>query len=222
MPAPVSPAIGPEATAVALADASRPFNSNALTAARPATTPAVAVPSSDQTPSPMGAISYKEKTYKCQAGDTFQSISKLVYGSEDYGKALWQFNRDDHDKQIGTAVFSEGRLAPGDTVYLPSTTTVLQQRYGSLIPKQNTASPPAAAPSTYTFTTPNAAPTYPEYKVRGNDERMLTIATQLLGNENRWQEIAKLNPQLAPEQPLPSGSVVRLPAGTIVPPTNVP
>ncbi len=42
-------------------------------------------------------------------------------------------------------------------------------------------------------------------------EMMYRIAEQQLGNGTRWSDIARLNPSFNPAQPIPAGTVLRLP-----------
>lgn len=50
------------------------------------------------------------------------------------------------------------------------------------------------------------------YLVRFDSENFQEIAKKTLGNEDRWREIALLNPTLKAEDPLEKGSVVKVPA----------
>jgi hypothetical protein len=56
------------------------------------------------------------------------------------------------------------------------------------------------------------------YRVPAGGEHLYMIAQRTLGNGSRWTEIYRLNPQLNPEQPIPAGTPVVLPADARVSP----
>jgi hypothetical protein len=169
---------------------------------------------------------YEETEYVCKDTDTFQSISSEKYLSADYAEALKLWNQ--HHYQTSGRLHQEGTLKPGDHIFLPPA-FMLEKRYGSHIPRltpiPTTVAPDGPAAVPVGFTTP-AAPAVPAaplyYKVQGNDERLLAIARQTLNDSNRWTEIARLNPTVNPEQPLPVGTLLLLPPGARVPSENVP
>jgi nucleoid-associated protein YgaU len=60
--------------------------------------------------------------------------------------------------------------------------------------------------------TAQAGPVTRSYKVQARGERLYDIAGRTLGDSNRWSEIYRLNPQVAPEMPVPGGTWLHLPA----------
>jgi MraZ protein len=55
------------------------------------------------------------------------------------------------------------------------------------------------------------------YQVRHTGETLFDIARRTLGSTERWGDLHKLNPHLAPEKGLAAGAIVRLPADACVP-----
>jgi phage tail protein X len=157
---------------------------------------------------------WDEETYRARQGDTFESVSKLKYGSEAYGQALRLFNRN--HPQTGDGVRFDQPLPAGQPVYIPPA-EVLRRRHGNVIPES--AAPRADAGPVEGGT---AAPALKAYRVGGGGESMWKVAERALGNGERWPEIYKLNPGYASERPIPAGTQLKLPADAVVPPENAP
>jgi hypothetical protein len=192
------------------------------------TPPAVAA---DTTPH---VDSYDEEMYRCQpddvaGADPFTVLSKRYYQSDKYARALALYNRS--HPQVGDGIRGDPPVAhAGDAVFIPPL-RILESRYANTIPA-NTA--PAASPPATPNGTP--APAGPRsgsagtagdklYRVRSSGEYMYTVAQRTLpGNADlRWREIWGLNPQpYNPQDPLPVGAVLHLPADAHVPQDNVP
>jgi nucleoid-associated protein YgaU len=154
--------------------------------------------------------SFDEETYICKPGDTFKSISQEKYTSDKYERALLLFNRA--HPQAAEGIRSEPPLLrPGQPVYLPPI-EVLERRYPATIPdmparptSSGAAPPPAASQA-------SPAPVR-SYTVQGKPETFYEIAQKVLGRAERWAAIWEINRQVPdPNQPLPVGTVVRLPA----------
>jgi hypothetical protein len=213
------------------ADTSRPPLGAAATAG---TAPiAVPMPPSASTDTAPHVESYDEEMYRCQADDVvgpdpFAVLSKRYYQSEKYARALALYNRN--HPQVGDGIRSDPPVARvGDAVFIPPL-RILEARYANAIP----ASTPAAAPAAPQGGTP--APTGTQsglanpagerlYRVQSKGEYMYTVAQRTLpGNPDlRWREIWGLNPKpYNPQDPLPVGTVLWLPADAHVPPDNVP
>jgi len=162
---------------------------------------------------PAQVISYTEKQPKIQSGDTFQSLARAYYGNESYAAALEQHNRT-HEE--ATASLKEGRLIPGERVFIPSDKSLLESRYPEKIPSLR-AVPPASPPVSFK---PASVPT--QYRVHGPSEQLFSIALKTLKNGDRWPEIRDLNPTVSAERPVPAEMVLLLPPGASVPAENKP
>jgi hypothetical protein len=165
--------------------------------------------------------SFVVETYRAGPSDTFASISNHYYRSDRYERALLQFNRDHH--LATAAVLRDPPVLTGENVYVPPR-DVLENRYGQLIPGHLAArvagppvvaSAPKVAPPAETPVIPVSAWATPTktrpYRVQGQGERLYDVARHTLGNPNRWAEIYRLNPQLAPENVVPAGTLLQLP-----------
>jgi nucleoid-associated protein YgaU len=175
---------------------------------------------------------FDEETYLCQPGDTFDKISQAHYHTENYAKALLQFNID-HPLANDKVRRNPPVLEPGQAVYIPPT-RILESRYGAFyIPgykpaQQQSAAPGSALPARNDHSA-NASPgvaantsaVYPQYRVQGQGETMREIARATLGSAERWSEIYKLNPDYRPEFRVPGGTALRLPSDARVDPANV-
>lgn len=179
--------------------------------------------------------SYDEEMYPCKAEDSFDSICERFYHAKKYAQALVLFNRD-HPRGADGVCKDPPTLAAGQVVYLPPL-WVLERRYGQAIPDHtplpsaaSLVSPPvpagparnpapAAAGSSGGWTGANAER---QYKVRKDGETFYEIARHTLGNPDRWGEIYRLNPRYEPQNPVPAGTVLRMPAGARVEAGDVP
>jgi hypothetical protein len=102
------------------------------------------VPRAD-TPPPASAKSYSVTRYECQAGDTFQSVSKQYFRREDYATALQAYNRVDSHRCGSPTLSSDGKLKAGDVVYVPML-AALESEYSSYLPRPETAPTSFPAP----------------------------------------------------------------------------
>jgi hypothetical protein len=91
---------------------------------------------------PPVAKSYSVTRYVCQAGDTFASVAKQYYGREDFAAALQAFNRVDSHRCGSPALSNDGKLAPGDAVYVPML-AALESEAAGYLPK------PEATPASF-------------------------------------------------------------------------
>jgi hypothetical protein len=166
-----------------------------------------------EAPANKGAV-YQEKQQMIQDGDTYLTLARNFYGSEDYAVALQRWNMI-HEQASATA--QKGRLVIGEKVYFPSR-EMLERTYPEALP--------AVRPTGAVEMAPQTARPAPEatlqYRVGGQGEPLYAIATKTLKDPTRWSEIARLNPTLNPENPVPANTVLRLPAGATVPAENKP
>jgi hypothetical protein len=157
--------------------------------------------------------------YPVKGGETLEAISKARYGSEKYAKAILAYNRD--FAPMGTLLTAT--LQPGQNILLPSA-DFLEDRYAAAIGAASVApisiNPPIPAPAPPIpmpgagAKTEAAAKTY---RVPAAGQFIFDIAIRTLGDGNRWSEIYRLNPNINPQQPIPGGSELRLPANAKLP-----
>jgi hypothetical protein len=163
------------------------------------------------------------QSYQVRGGETFASVSQHAYGSDRYAAALQMYNRDYGPNRTVTT------LQAGQMVMLPPL-QFLQERYASAIGDARSnitnvsvapvsINPPVPMP----VPMPNTTPTLPTtdatktYRVPAEGQLLYAIALQTMGDGNRWSEIYRLNPNLQPLQPVPGGTMLRLPSNAKVP-----
>lgn len=151
----------------------------------------------------------KQNEYLVESGDNFCAISKKVYGSEKYYRALAALNRD--------RVADPCRMYPGLIVVAPPR-EVLEQQHAALIPKPKVqveakAEKPHAAkkvtalPSGIFLDDKGAVC----YRV-GKGDTISEIAQAYLGRESRKAQIYNLNRESLPDpDKLRLGQELRLP-----------
>jgi nucleoid-associated protein YgaU len=71
---------------------------------------------------------------------------------------------------------------------------------------------PAPLPGTLPATKTPAPGQDKTYQVPKNGETFWEISRKTLGNPNRWSEIARLNPQIKPQFPVPGDTILKMPA----------
>ena len=203
-----------------------------------ATPPAGAPPRADSPPITVppaggsiayGAInpqveSYDEETYLAKQNDTFASISRQHYQSDKYERALLQFNRN-HPRAADSVRQDPPVLREGQPVYIPPL-RVLERQYAAVIP-DHIPLPPPVAPAPVAGQAPvssvgAAGSSQGLYRVRANGEMLWDIATRTLGRGERWSEIYSLNSQFNPQQPIPGGYTLRMPADASIQPQDRP
>jgi nucleoid-associated protein YgaU len=174
---------------------------------------------------PVQKDSWDLEIYQARTGDTYQSIARGYYKSENYGKALMFFNRDYDGQEADTSKRDPAAIVPGQKIYIPPE-RILKRDYSSVIfdqPAGNAAStggpsPTAAAPAG----AGSGTQAEKAYRVRGGGEWFLTIARNTLGNELRWPEIYILNRSFDSAKSIPGGTVLRMPADAKIDPADVP
>jgi nucleoid-associated protein YgaU len=164
---------------------------------------------------PVSAVeSYDEESHVCRANDTPESVSQEYYNTPRYARALVQFNRD-HPKGSEGVKQEPPQLPAGQMLYIPPA-RVLQKNYANAIGESPS---PAAIGNLAPPPMPGSAPQTPSaagvrlYSIhQQNGEMLYQIAQRTLGTGDRWYEIALLNPQFKPEQPVPFGQQLKLPS----------
>lgn len=166
-----------------------------------------------RTPAPTGQFDSQHEPlvqnlgeYVVKPHDNFWRISRKIYGTPRYFKAL-----EHHNSQH---VANPKNMRPGLKILTPSEQQ-LQQSYHDLIPA------PAPVRPTGAMINPPDAPQTPgyfrtqdgekAYRV-GNNESLSSIAHKTLGRSSRWDEIYELNKdRLVDADKLPTATVLRLP-----------
>jgi hypothetical protein len=178
-----------------------------------ASVPPLSIPSATVRGAQPDVVSYTEENYSAGPGDSFQSISRKMYGTDAYARALYLFNRS-HPLADDSLLDSEA-LRAKQTVYIPPA-DILNSRYAHEIPDAPAVGKPAVSVgSTSQRISPAAAPR--SYRVAAGGEKVYDIARNLLGDGNRWVEIQKLNPGWNWEMPLPPGATLQMPADARLP-----
>lgn len=166
--------------------------------------------------------------YQVRPGDdSFQGVSRRVYGSDRYARALQRFNQEHPLAEEGIRR-GAAALQSGQRIFLPPR-EILESKYATLLdgasaapPRAPTSPPmtatPVATPPVSLGTPPRAVPSTPtsdevkSYRVGGNGQYIIEIAQQTLGDGRRWAEIYRLNPTIRPEQVIPPGTELKIPA----------
>jgi nucleoid-associated protein YgaU len=121
----------------------------------------------------------QEETYTVQPNDNYWSISRAVYGTGAYFKALYEHNRDRFPYP--------DQLRAGDVIDTPPA-AVLEQTYPDLCPQPRRSGRGGSL-------RPRAAPPRPSgrtYVVKEGDT-LFDIARAELGRSSRWAELYELN-----------------------------
>lgn len=121
----------------------------------------------------------QEETYTVQPNDNYWSISRAVYGTGAYFKALYEHNRDRYP-------FPD-QLRAGDVIETPPA-AVLQQTYPDLCPQPRRTGRGSRLASSRTQPRPGSR----TYVVREGDT-LFDIARAELGRSSRWAELYELN-----------------------------
>ena len=180
------------------------------TAPVPATAfPATLPPDTNQSPAATtgtGNFNRAEATYTVQPNDNYWLISKKLYGTGAYFKALFEHNRDRFPRA--------NRLRVGDVIRTPPM-EVLQQTYPKLSPRATGTSSPVGASRRGSPISRGPLDGGRSYLVQEGDT-LYDIARYELGDANRWHEIRQLNRDVLGNDAdrLRSGIELRLPATT--------
>lgn len=144
-------------------------------------------------------------TYVVQPTDSYWTISKQVYGTGAYFRALAEHNRSKFP--------DENRLTVGDVVSTPGAAD-LERSYPNLCPKLDSpqSSPDRALVSNVSVRGPGGARVY----VVQEGDNLFNIAKYELNNATRWVEIYELNRDLLGSQVdrLKPGMRLTLPDGS--------
>jgi nucleoid-associated protein YgaU len=184
-----SSAKAPAASATAPAAADPYATHSPVPAAAPYETPArnasVTTGSLPHAVSEKQAVSQRENTgkYYVEPGDSFWIISKKVYGTGGFFKALQEHNR--------ARILTPSDLQVGDELLTPSVAE-LRDLYSGLCPKERIAKPGSPAATQAAHTSVSHAGDVRHYEVQDGDT-LFDIARYELGDAKRWPEIYQLN-----------------------------
>jgi hypothetical protein len=158
--------------------------------------------------------SYDEESHVCRSNDTPESVSLEYYRTPRYARAVVLFNRD-HPRAADGIKQEPPQMPAGQVIYIPPA-RVLEKNYQSAVnesPSPAAIGPLSPAPMSSPAPAPPNAAGVRLYPVRQkNGEMLYQIAQRTLGTGDRWYEIALLNPQFKPEQPVPFGQQLKLPS----------
>lgn len=144
--------------------------------------------------------------YTVRPGDSYWTISRIQYGSGRYHAALREFNR--------ASLPEAERIHPGMQLQIPPV-DLLESRYPELV--QGAPAPVASSPAASPLVEDEAgrffisAEGQPMYRV-GKGDTLTSIAQRHLGRASRWEQIARMNPDVVPHPDrLKVGVTLRLP-----------
>jgi nucleoid-associated protein YgaU len=132
-------------------------------------------------PADTGIFDPQKHTYTVGPNENFWSISKRLYGSGAYFKALYEHNRRNYP--------FPNKLRAGDVIAAPSM-QALEQTYPHLCPKRPAA---GAASSLYRPVRHREVPPGSRVYVVQQGDTLSDIARHELGRTSRWAEIYELN-----------------------------
>jgi nucleoid-associated protein YgaU len=219
-PAPKSPSIGTignPATDIPITPAVSPSAPG-----NPAPTPGIGLPVAIGNKVLPPVTNHSEETRYTQPGDTsFDELSRKYYGTPAYGRALLEYNRN--HPLAKTGLFQNPPvLQANQPIYYPDK-GILEIRYNQLIQNGSTTAPvsvlpavkisapmPFAGPGNMPALNPPTADVTTDFRT-AQPQFIFDIARQQLGDGMLWTEILRLNPALHTDQPIPAGTVLRLP-----------
>jgi hypothetical protein len=177
-------------------------------AAQTETPPVVVLTPAGQPPLTPESRSYDEKMHMVKQGEDYRALSQQFYNSDRFAAALREYNRT-RNPQATDNLRAGNEPLPNETILVPPI-HVLEPRDGLAA---------AAKPLTPAAVAQPGMP-YPTYRVSGDNENLRVVALRALNNGDRWMEIKQLNAFVNPEQPVPTGTVLRLPPDATVPAEN--
>lgn len=145
--------------------------------------------------------------YPVQAGDSYWTISRKVYGTARYFRVLAEYN--------SRTIPDPAKMRPGMTVQTPAESVLREMLVanssasaGSAATARPAGSPPVTPQQGVFFDEKNQ----PLYRV-GKDDTLTTIAADHLGRWARWRQIFEMNKdQLDNPNKLQIGMVLKLPS----------
>lgn len=153
---------------------------------------------------------------RLQPGDTnFAALSKRLYGTDRYAAALLAYNRE-HPLADTALKQDPPRLRSDLPIYAPPA-EVLAAKYATLLPEAGMPPVTVGRPRPLggglrPAPAPPTADAVQRYTVPAQGQMILEVARTTLGDGNRWPEIYRLNPSLQPQNPIPGGTQLRIPA----------
>jgi LysM repeat protein len=168
----------------------------------PTVTPVSGSGSGERVPS----TSYDVDIYDPKPGDSYPSIAREFYNDTRYAAALQAYNRNKP-------------IRPADPIEVPPIyilKRMMPAEPGGGVPA---AGPGSSAPAAWNPSGTPAARSggHVLFRVPQGGMSMRAVARWTLGNEQRWTEIYDLNPQAKPDEKLPAGTELKLPADARLP-----
>jgi hypothetical protein len=153
----------------------------------------------ERTPS----TSFDVDIYEPKAGDTYEAISREFYNDTRYAAGLRAYN-------------GNKPLQGAGPIDVPPLHVVKRYMPGGI------GSTPVSRPVVGTDPGWGAAGSSvsrgeKHFRVPSGGMSMRGVARLLLGNEQRWRDVYELNPHLRPDEVLPAGTELRLPADARTP-----
>ncbi len=150
-----------------------------------AAAPQAPAPQAAQPPATAAAV----RTYQVRSGDTLGAIAQRLLGNSERWREIAELNgiTDPRALRVGQSLRVPGEQGQGAAAGQPAA------------PTSESATPASAQPATV------------EYRVRAGDT-LAEIAQRLLGNGDRWQEIARAS-GISDPRSLRIGQVLRVPGG---------
>ena len=185
-------------------------------------------------PAPQTVAVTSDTRIRVQPGQTFESLANEKLGSATYAEA-WRRYIAINDTTFRDQVVKDNQPVAGQYILLPTKEALDKMlNSGPGLINRTPVSPFAPAPAAPVLPAPlpvaplsTGAPTpaaaNPTYKVAApGGERLYDIAQKVLGEGYKVGELETLNPQFAREDtnPLPAGTVLKMPPGTNVPLQN--
>jgi hypothetical protein len=150
------------------------------------------------------STSFDVDIYEPKAGDSYEAISREFYNDTRFATGLRAYNRNKPLQGAGPIdvppLHVIKRYQPGGVGATPVSRPVAGTDPGW---------GPAGVP-----TTPRGEKTF---RVPQGGMSMRGVARLILGNEQRWRDVYDLNPQLRPDEILPAGTELKLPADARTP-----
>ncbi|MBA4190124.1 MAG: hypothetical protein C0467_19240 [Planctomycetaceae bacterium] len=167
---------------------------------KPMVTPVAAIERSPTT-------SFDVDIHEPKAGDTYEAISREFYNDTRYAAALRAYNRNKPLQGSGPIDVPPLHVLKRYSQTPQPQSGVVPVSQINTTPEWGSASPSAAA-----RTGGDKA-----FRIPTGGMSMRAVARLTMGNEQRWNDIYTLNPQLRPDEILPAGTELRLPADARTP-----
>jgi len=161
---------------------------------------------------------YAEQRVPVKQGDTYASLSRQYYFTDEYAATLQKYNSNHPEARTQDQL--AGRLVPGQLVFIPDRSALQSPSLQPIAPPLQPGSGQQGFGGNPTAPLQSQATV--QYRVAGPGESLYSIAQKTLQNGNRWGDLSTLNGERPGLQDVPPGTILNLPAGAVVPPENRP